>query len=561
MFKQMTIIRATRIFGAIAVLSLATAISIGALALTQLRVGGTVFQRIILGKDLVADVLPPPAYVIEAYLVATLVAAEPASLPAQRATLTRLRNEYEARIAFWKTADFDGGVRYALVFESDAEVRQFWEQLEGPFMAAVQQGNRDATAQAYARLSELYTRHRAVIDRVVEGANAQNDAIEASAGRQVMIYSALAAAAALVALLVIGAATIGAYARISLPLRRITAMLSEISHGRLDIAVTMTDRPDEIGDIARALDIFQRNMADSERMRREREGEMQGQLERGRRVERSIARFETETAEILQLVSAAAAQLESTARAMNSTAGRTSAQSTAVTDASNQAAANVQTVASATEELSASIEEIARRVSQSSTMIGEAVRQAEQSDAQVRGLTGAADRIGAAAGMISKIASQTNLLALNATIEAARAGDAGRGFAVVAAEVKALATQTARATEEIGNQIREIQDASSLSAGTIRGIVQSIGIVEQTSTAIAAAVEQQGAATREIARNVSQAAQGTESVTASIASVSQAANDTGSAASQVLAAAHQLSSNGARLKQGVDAFLRDVRAA
>ncbi|WP_456316561.1 methyl-accepting chemotaxis protein [Teichococcus cervicalis] len=197
----------------------------------------------------------------------------------------------------------------------------------------------------------------------------------------------------------------------------------------------------------------------------------------------------------------------------------------------------------------------------STSVSARAAQDAQRTDATVRALSAAAQRIGDVVGLISSIAGQTNLLALNATIEAARAGEAGKGFAVVASEVKSLAGQTAKATEEIATQIGQIQQETQAAVQAIQGIAGTIGEVGQISGAIAAAVEQQGAATREIARNVQQAADGTRDVTRHVREVSQLVGETGGAAQDVLGAAGELSRQSERLSRQVADFLAGLKAA
>jgi len=345
------------------------------------------------------------------------------------------------------------------------------------------------------------------------------------------------------------------------PIAAMTLAMRRLSAGEMQTEIPARERSDEIGEMAQSVQVFKDSMIEAERLRAEQAAEQQRQLDRAKRIETSVASFEKAVAEVVNTVSSASTELQSTAQAMAATAEETTRQSTTVAAASEQATQNVQTVASATEELSASIKEIGQQVTVSSRMTSDAAAQARDSNAQVQGLAQAAQKIGDVLKLISDIAGQTNLLALNATIEAARAGEAGKGFAVVASEVKALANQTAKATEEIGAQIRAIQEATQTSVQSIQGIAETIGKVNETATTIASAVEEQGAATQEIARNVQQAAQGTGEVSNNIGGVSQAAQQTGAAASQVLASASELSRNGEVLKQQVDAFLREVRAA
>ena len=271
--------------------------------------------------------------------------------------------------------------------------------------------------------------------------------------------------------------------------------------------------------------------------------------------------FQRSVGGIVENVSAAATQLQSTAELMDANAETTSEESKVVAIAAEQASANVQTVAAAAEELSKSIVEISSQVNKSSTISRQAVEEAKKTNEQITGLVEAADQIGAVVELINDIASQTNLLALNATIEAARAGDAGKGFAVVASEVGNLANQTAKATDQIAAQISEIQSATNVSVESIRGVTLTIGEINEIASSIAAAVEEQGAATQEIARNVEQAASGTQEVTANIQGVRTVADETGQGADQVLVASGDLSKQSDNLRVEVDNFLTDIRQA
>jgi len=368
-------------------------------------------------------------------------------------------------------------------------------------------------------------------------------------------------AAGLVLLLTLAVSIIVAR-RITGPLRQMTTTMKTLARGRLDVKVAGLDRHDEVGEMAKAVEVFKSNAVARQALESEgREAEARASARRKADMHKMADDFESAVGEIVQTVSSASIELEASAGTLTGTADRAQQLTTMVAAASEEASTNVQSVASATEEMSSSINEISRQVQESARIASEAVDQARITNDRVGELSKAAARIGDVVELINTIAGQTNLLALNATIEAARAGDAGRGFAVVASEVKALAEQTAKATGEIGQQISGIQGATRESVGAIREISGTIERLSEISSTIAAAVEQQGAATQEISRNVQQAAHGTQEVSSHIIDVQRGASETGSASSHVLSAAQSLSGDSNRLKLEVGKFLDSVRAA
>jgi methyl-accepting chemotaxis protein len=349
---------------------------------------------------------------------------------------------------------------------------------------------------------------------------------------------------------------------ITRPLQRMTVTMNDLASGKLDVEVPGIGRGDEVGEMAKAVEIFKSNAVARQSLEAERrEAEARAATGRKADMHKMANDFETAVGRIVDAVSSASSQLEVSAGTLTATAERTQGLTTTVAAASEQASTNVQSVASATEEMASSINEISRQVQESARMANEAVDQARITNDRVSELSKAATRIGDVVELINTIAGQTNLLALNATIEAARAGEAGRGFAVVASEVKALAEQTAKATGEIGQQITGIQAATQESVGAIKEISGTIEKLSEIASTIAAAVEEQGAATQEISRNVQQAARGTQQVSSNITDVQRGASETGSASSQVLSAAQSLSGDSNRLKLEVGKFLDSVRAA
>ncbi len=344
------------------------------------------------------------------------------------------------------------------------------------------------------------------------------------------------------------------------PIRATVNDLRSLADGQLDIEVRGTERRDEVGDIARTMLVFKENGLRVRRLQEEQERQKQQAEVEKRQIMTELAdNFDTSVRRIVETVSAAATEMQSSSAVLTDTAQETLQQAEGAASASERSTVNVQTVAAAAEELSSSISEISRQIGTSSQVAGTAAIQAQKTDALVQGLAESAQKIGEVVNLINDIASQTNLLALNATIEAARAGDAGKGFAVVASEVKNLANQTARATEEIGAQIAAVQQATTDSVGAIREITTIIGQINEVTGSIAAAVEEQSAATQEIARNVQEASSGVQEVSASIVRVNQASNESGQVASQVNLAADELSRQSETLMDQVRSFVDRVR--
>ena len=425
-----------------------------------------------------------------------------------------------------------------------------------------QNRNADATAIFKGRSLSAYDKAGAALDRLAEinvtdGVAASKQGNEDYSNARLMMVTATAGGA-LFAALACWAIIVG----VSGPIRGMTDAMRRIAGGDTAIQVPALDRADEVGSMAKALAVFKDSLIEAERLRADQEAQKaRNEAERKRMMNELADQFEASVKEVVQAVSASAAQLQSNAETMSATAEETARQSTAVAAATEQASANVQTVAAASDQLGSSIGEISRQVTDSSRISKGAVVEAERTNQSVEGLATAAQRIGDVVSLIQNIASQTNLLALNATIEAARAGEAGKGFAVVASEVKQLANQTAKATEDISSQIAEIQSQTDGAVEAIRSISQTIAQVNEISATISAAVEEQSVATREIGSNVQQAAHSTREVSDNIMGVSKAAEEAGAASSQVLSAANQLSREADRLRAEVETFITRVRAA
>jgi len=337
------------------------------------------------------------------------------------------------------------------------------------------------------------------------------------------------------------------------PLRKLQDRMVTLAKGAFDDEVPFLTRADEIGAMAKAVQVFKDNGIENQRLVQQQETERQkAEQDKKKALDTLANQFELSVKGVVESVITSSAQMQQAAHTLSSNAKQTTQQSSAVAVNSEQATTNVQTVASAAEELSASIVEMSRQVSESKNVSQNAVNSAAKTDKLVAGLAEAVGKIGEVVSLITDIAAQTNLLALNATIEAARAGDAGKGFAVVANEVKNLAGQTARATDEIGKHILAVQSATQDAVTAIGEITNTINHINGINSTIASAVEQQKNATNEIARNVQEASSRSREVSSNMADVSRAAEETTTASERVLGAANELARQGEVLKGEVE---------
>jgi len=343
--------------------------------------------------------------------------------------------------------------------------------------------------------------------------------------------------------------------RFSLHLRE----LADRDYGR---AAEGSHRSDEIGDMARALDVLRAN--GTELLRLEAEASKRAEviaMERREALQAMGTRLETQTAELLEGLTRSSQAMILSSEQMSESALNASESAGKVARVAGETSSDARKVASTVQELSQAADAIAESTQVSAQVSARASGEAESTSALMTRLGRSADEISAVVDMITQIAQQTNLLALNATIEAARAGEHGAGFAVVASEVKTLSQQTERATSEITGKVRQIQDDAVGAVSAIADIVRTIADLRSGTDDIARSVAAQQVATSQIAETVDSLAAGSHTVGRDIDSVRDAANETGQVASVVFEEAKSVADAADRLRFELARFLDSVRAA
>lgn len=549
-------------FGIVLAIGFTAVVSTSLYALRELKVGGPLYSGIKLGNDLIADILPPPEYVIEAYLEATLAMREPDQLAAHGERLVQLRKDYDERKAYWTASSLSADLKTALVQKSDAEVQKFWKVLSDQLLPALKGKDMAGAERAYAQVKGAYTAHRAVIDSIVESANKQNADMEKLAADRdsSILYILLGVSAAVLAF--IAAGLLGVALGVVRPIVRMTDTMQKLATGDLVAAIPFAHRQDEIGSMAGALEVFKQGAVENSRLREDQlRKEQEAALAKRGALHQMAETVERETGRSVDSASVASQGVERVASSLSEIARSLSAESQAVASASTQALGSSHSVSAAAEQLSTSIRDIATQVARTSTVTKSAVAGREQARSTIQALAGAVKKIAEVSDLIGGIAGQTNLLALNATIEAARAGEAGRGFAVVAAEVKSLSDQTAKSTEEIGRLIAEIQASTQAAVDAVETMGGHIVEIDGVATSVAAAMDQQDAATRAIARSISESASAAKEVSAKIANVSRDAASVNDRATEVRQAIAGMAANLEQLRSVVVRTVRDSTAA
>jgi len=451
----------------------------------------------------------------------------------------------------------DDADQFAAFASRVAQFRQFREELvrraiEISPAAGREWGDNDANRSVRTALNKDLE----AFAKIYAERSRQLGVLAADTRRTAFFVTALAVAA----FVLVGLGILMIWRAIARPLSAITATTERVSTGELELMVPYVARHDEIGALARAIEVFKQAMRSNHDLNNRAVREAAERDARARHIEATVDAFRMSVDKILKSLAGNSSSMRDVAQAISGTAAGASGEACAAAAASEQAAANVTAVAGAAEELATALAETGRQVNEAASLVEDADAKTERSIREIDALVAASERIGQVVTLIQTVAEQTNLLALNATIEAARAGAAGRGFAVVAQEVKTLASQTAKATGEIAGQIAAIQGSTKDAVAAVREIGTAMRSINEVATVLASSVEEQSVATKEISGNAQMAARVNSSLAANVASLNRAVAETKDSSGMVLSASEQLAEEANHLASAVARFFGDLRS-
>jgi len=589
---QISISTTLKIFGGAVCLGLIAVVTLNMIALTQLEVTGPVYNRIALGQGLIGDIEPPPIYVVEAFLDANIAARNPGNLSMYTDELATLHQQYDDRHSYWSAARLPDDIKTELDQASDADVQQFWTQLEGVLLPAIKSGNQAAVAQSMAKLDQIFQAHRTVVTDIVNKANAYDADNEANATRKIKFYTFLVLAGSA---LLLGGICAGLWVIARRALNPVVGMgdyMAALAGGDYDSEIPYQTRQDEIGHMVQSVKVFrdaiisrreaeenlanERQAAEEERIRAEAERAEAAAAQKFvvDALAKGLIRFSegdlnchietwfSGNYKTLRMdFNQAVTKMQETMRRISSSTAHVESGAGEILQASDDLSRRTEQQAAQIEEASAALDEITATIrntsasAQSAAKLAVAARSHAQDSGSV--VRDAVDAMGAIEesskqitmiiGVIDEIAFQTNLLALNAGIEAARAGDSGRGFAVVATEVRSLAQRSADAAKEIKSII------SSSSQQVEKG-VKLVDGTGKTLLSIAEEVHQLSELVGEIARAAGEQATGLQQINKTINDMDKMTQQNAAMVQQTTAASRSLAAEATGLAGLVGEF-------
>lgn len=562
MIKQQLGMGAKAIFVALLLLVISSALGMNAI-----RVGGALHKRQLLTNEFVADIMPPPEYVIEPMLEITRLMRDPTSLEHRRANLKRLEAAYKSRASYWRESTLDNDLKRKLLTEAAAPAEKFWQDVNSQLLPAIEQNDMVAAQSAYDSAARAFERHQNAIERLTSAGINRSAEAGLDAEQKAQWTLALLSGLNVFILLIIGAGRRWLMRRVIEPMLAVAANMRAMAAGELESGRVQNHREDEIGDMTRAVEVF-RQVSFDQREVAANQAVVVDEIDRGLRALAGgdlTHRIRTEFAKDLDALrhsyNRSVSMLAKAIQNVSDTAQRVSLRASEIEAASEDLAQRNVSQTAHVEETRAAIGDVLGLVSHTANSAKETRKLIEQADVEasdssdvvtqatiaMTAIESSSTQISKIVALIEGIAFQTNLLALNAGVEAARAGEAGKGFAVVASEVRALALRCADAASEIRSLIAQSETQVSL----------GVTLVKRTGSALIHVIGRMARVRQmieTIAVDAGHQASTLAQINATAHQLDQVTQQNAAMAEQSTAAARRLSTHAGELSQLVSCF-------
>lgn len=557
----MTINKASNRIGAGIIILLVCAGIVAFSGINQIRFGGEMDRRDSQVNEFKADILPPPEYLVESYLVTNLLTREPRNFGTHVETLDRLKGEWRERADYWAASDLEENLKSGIAKTVANDGSEFWREVDNVLIPAVERGDQVAAQASLQRLGKHYDAHRATIDTLVVGADELSESLAKSSSATVLWVTIMLGVTALLLLLTNVGSLVLLRKKVLAPLDETAETMEAMANGNLDAGVRDSHEDNEIGTMTRTIEVFRKNNKQQIEDAKKQEVVVKRvfsalqRLAGGDLAFRMVEELAPQYEPLRQGYNNSAKQVEvlieqvrSSVDSVKQGASEINAASEDLAHRNETQAANLEETSVAMNQVTELVRQTAASASEAKSSIDETHKEARNGGEVVKKAVSAMDSIESSSKEITQIidvidgiAFQTNLLALNAGVEAARAGDAGKGFAVVANEVRALAQRSAEAANDIKQLIStstaQVDQGVALVGETgalLEGIVARVGQVNgqiQTiadgASAQANNIEQVSDAVSNMDKMTQQNAAMVEEAAASARSLSDQANALG----------------------------------